>query len=481
MTGARQIVPLDMTAKRVLIVVQNLPVPLDRRVWLECRALYDAGFDVSVICPKGPGDPSYAALDGVHLFKYQPAPPAQGFLGFAWEFCYSWLRTAMLSIRVQRRVGFDVLQACNPPDTYWLLAKLWKLATGGRITFVYDQHDLNPEVFLSRFGPPRGIVKRAQYAMLCWLERRTYATADHVIATNESYRQAALTRGNRRADEVTVVRSGPDTARMRPIEGRPELRRGRRYLACYLGIMGPQDGVDVALRALAHYVHDMGRSDLHLALLGFGDCFDELRSLADELKLNDYVTFTGRADARMISEYLSSADIGISPDPLNPLNDVSTMNKTMEYMAFALPVVAFDLKETRVSAGDAAVYVTPGDVAGFAKAIAMLLDDEEARVRMALAARARAAAVLDWEPQRRAYVGVFTHLIGTPPPRKKELSWPAVDRRRAVKPGPLVDSFGNRLVDLRGHHELALYVPLRRLPENSPAPSAGEADVDAHE
>ena len=432
---------------RVLIVVQNLPVPLDRRVWLECQALRAAGYEVSVISIRGPEDSASETLDGVHIYRYRPAPPARGVVGYAWEFGYSWLMTAWLSVRVARRHGFDVIQACNPPDTYWALAALFR-PFGKR--FVYDQHDLNPEVFLSRFGPELTPAGRIQYKALVWLERMTYRLADQVISTNESYRQVAIDRGKRAPQDVTVVRSGPDTSRMRPVDGRAELRRGRRFLAVYLGIMGPQDGVDLALRALDVYVHELGRTDLQLALLGFGDCLDDLRGLATQLRLDEFVTFTGRADARMITEYLSTADIGLSPDPLNPLNDISTMNKTMEYMAFALPVVAFDLKETRVSAADAALYVDPGDVSAYANGIAAILDDPDLRASMARVGRERAAAVLDWEPQKRAYVGVYHRLLGGQEQRPDGHDrWPAIDRRRRETAGPLVDRWGNPMVDLR--------------------------------
>lgn len=449
---------------RVLVIVQNLPVPLDRRVWLECQALTAAGYQVSVISIRGREDSAYDCIDGVHIYRYKPAPPARGALGYAWEFAYSWVMTALLSLRVARRHGFDVIQACNPPDTYWALAALYRPL---RKRFVYDQHDLNPEVFVSRFGSQLGLAGRLQYKTLLWLERMTYRLADRVISTNESYRQIALDRGQRRPDEVTVVRSGPDTSLMRPVEGIPQLRKGRKYLAVYLGIMGPQDGVDLALRALDVYVRELGRQDLHLALLGFGDCLDDLRQLATELRLDDYVTFTGRADARMITEYLSTADIGISPDPLNPLNDVSTMNKTMEYMAFALPVVAFDLRETRVSAADAAVYVDPGDIAGYAKAIAGLLDNDDQRAQMAVAGRQRAAAVLDWEPQRAAYVGVYDKLLRAGPsdPARAD-AWPRVDRRKRHV-GELRDRFGNPLVDLRNPKAVDRYVRTREIPNDS--------------
>jgi glycosyltransferase involved in cell wall biosynthesis len=404
--------PGHRSSAKVLIIVQNLPVPLDRRVWLECQALVRAGFTVSVICPKGPGDPGHEVIDGVSIHKYRPAPATTGLLSYLWEFLYSWVRTALLSVRVWRRTGFDVVQACNPPDTYWLLARLWR--TRG-VRFVYDQHDLNPEVFLSRFGRPRGLVARLQYRTLLWLEGSTYRAADEVVSTNESYRRTAIERGGVRPERVTVVRSGPDTTRMRPRPPLPELRRGRRHLLVYLGIMGPQDGVDVALRALAHLVHEQHRDDVHLALLGFGDCYDDLVRLAGELGVADRTTFTGRAGPETVAEYLSTAVLGLSPDPSNPLNDVSTMNKVMEYMAFATPVVSFDLTETRVSAGETGTYADPASgVTGLAAAIAGLLDDPDRRLELALTARARAVAELDWRPQAERYVEVFRRVCGVP-------------------------------------------------------------------
>jgi glycosyltransferase involved in cell wall biosynthesis len=407
---------MAMHAPHVLIVVQNLPVPLDRRVWLECQALRAAGYEVSVICPKGPDDPSHEVLDGVHLHKYRPAPPTEKALDYVVEFAYSWVRTALLSVRVNHRRRIDLLQACNPPDTYWLLALLWRVATRGRVRFVFDHHDLNPEVYLSRFGVPTGRGGRAQLAGLRWLERRTFATADQVISTNESYRRIAIERGGVPRERTAVVRSGPDTRRMRPVTPDPELRRGRAEMLVYLGIMGPQDGVDIVLRVAHRLVTEYGR-DIHVALLGFGDCLEGLKHLAVDLGLGDRVTFTDRAEPATIASYLSAADVGISPDPLSPLNDVSTMNKTMEYLAYALPVVAFDLVETRVSGGGAAVYVDPhGDrdlcVKRMAIAVADLLDDPRRRAEMALAGRRRAEAVLDWRPQRDVYVSVYDAMTG---------------------------------------------------------------------
>lgn len=396
-------------AEHVLIIVQNLPVPLDRRVWLECQALKSAGYEVSVICPKGPDDPEYQVLDDVHIYKYTPAPEARGLAGFVVEFVYSWFRTAALSFRVWKREPFAIMQACNPPDTYWALALLWKLRG---VVFVFDHHDLNPELFISRFGEPTTPVRKAEYAGLRWLERMTFKTAKRIISTNESYKAVAVRRGGRRPNEVTVVRSGPDTRLMRPIYPIKHGDSHRKFNLAYLGIMGPQDGVDVVLEVMNELVHRRHRDDVEATLLGFGDCFEDLRSRCTELGLDDYVTFTGRADKAMIADHLSVADVGLCPDLKTPLNDLSTMNKTMEYMAYALPSVSFDLLETIVSGGDSVLYVASGDVVAFADAVELLLDDPELRIAMAQRARERVSKELDWRPQANAYLSVYGELTG---------------------------------------------------------------------
>lgn len=397
----------------VLIIVQNLPVPLDRRVWLECQALVAAGYHVSVICPKGPDDPPYQVLDRVHLYKYAPAPQADKTLGYLWEFLYSWLRTAALSLRVWRRERFTVIQACNPPDTYWLLARLWR---SRGVRFVFDHHDLNPEVFLSRFGRPTGLASRVQLAGLHWLERRTFRAADRVVSTNESYRRIALERGGVPLARTSVVRSGPDTSVMRPTEADEGLRHGRKHLVAYIGIMGPQDGVDGVLKAAARIKDYHGRDDIGFVLLGFGDCLEDLKREAVDRGLTGMVEFTGRVGPAQITQYLSAATLGVCPDPYSPLNDVSTMNKTMEYMAYALPVVAYRLAETVVSAGDCAEYVEPGDTDGFADAIVALADDQERRSDLGSRGRRRAEQQLDWRAQAEVYLRVYDDLLGVQRP-----------------------------------------------------------------
>jgi len=411
---------------RVLIIVQNLPVPMDRRVWQECLALREAGYGVSVICPRVDGTPSYQVIDGVHIHAFRRYEATGGRLSYAAEFGNGLVRTAALSLRVLLTEKFDVVQTCNPPDTMFTLGRLYRRL--GK-PFVFDQHDLCPEVFLSRFSDSADGKSSPLLRALYALERATYRAADHVIVTNGSYRARALARGEVAPDALTVVLSSPDDTQMRRGPAVPELRNGRAHLACYLGVMGPQDGVELLLESIAHYVHVLRRSDCHFGLLGFGDCYDELRAQAQRLDLSDYVTFTGRADATVIRDYLSTADVGLSPDPLSPLNDVSTMNKTLEYMAFEVPVVAYDLTETRASAADAALYVQPNDPVEFAKALARLMDDPPRRSAMALAGRRRIEGPLSWRRQASAYVAVFDRLLerkGLAPaqlPEQRDADW----------------------------------------------------------
>ena len=405
--------PAERDAPRILIIVQNLPVPFDRRVWLECQALVSAGYRVAVVCPKGSGDPAYQVIDSVELYKYRPYAPGGSKISFIAEYAYSFLATMWGALKARRSGRFAAIQACNPPDIFWPLALAFRALEGTR--FVFDHHDLCPELFQSRF--PSG--PKLPYKGLLALERRTHRAANHVISTNDSYREIAMTRSGKRADEVTVVRTGPDLRRLRPGEPDPELRRGHRYLVAYIGVMGPQDGVDIVVRAADIVVSKLGRDDIAFTLIGSGDCFDDLVALRDQLGLAGHVEFTGRAPDEQVMRIMSTADAGLSPDPKNPLNDVSTMNKTMEYMVFGLPVVAFDLRETRVSAGDAAVYVQPNDEQRYAEAIVALLDDEPRREVMGKYARERVEQELAWDHQESIYLGVYKRVLGQAGPGRR--------------------------------------------------------------
>lgn len=386
--------------KRALILVENLSVPFDRRVWQEATTLRDDGWDVHVICPQGSKRDTEreVTIDGVHILRYPLRAATGGPVGFAKEYGTALLQTLRLALRVQRRFGrIDVVHACNPPDLFFVVGLALKLR-GTR--FVFDQHDLVPELYESRFDRGRDLLYRA----VCLVERLTYRTADVVIATNESYRAAAISRGGKAPDRVFVVRSAPAVERFRPVPPDPSVKKGKPHLLAYLGVMGPQDGIDYALRALT-LLRD--RDDWHAVFLGSGDCFDEMVALRDELGLADRVDFTGRVSDADLLRYLSSADVCLAPDPRNPLNDVSTMNKIMEYMAMGRPLVSFDLREARVSAGDAALYATPNDEPEFAALVARLLDDPASRERMGEIGRARVEGPLSWKHSAEALLEAY--------------------------------------------------------------------------
>jgi glycosyltransferase involved in cell wall biosynthesis len=386
-------------AGKALILVENLSVPFDRRVWQESTALRDAGWEVHVICPRGAkrDTEAYAEIDGIRIHRYPLRAATGGPLGYLKEYGSALWHT----YRLARRVGkVDVVHACNPPDLFFLVARMMR-RRGAR--FVFDQHDLVPELYLSRFDRGEDFLYRA----VCRMERATYRAADVVIATNESYRQVALGRGGKSPDKVFVVRSAPAIERFHEVEPDESLKKGKPYLLCYLGVMGPQDGVDYALRALAKLRDEQGRTDWHAAFVGGGDTFDAMVELSRELGLEDSVDFTGRIPDEDLVRYLSSADVCLSPDPLNPLNDVSTMNKVMEYMAMARPIVSFELREARVSAGEAAVYAPANDESEFAKLIALLLDDPDERRRMGELGQARVRGPLSWEHSRKALITAY--------------------------------------------------------------------------
>ena len=413
----RRVIPKE--CPHIVIAVQNLPVPLDRRVWLECRALVAAGFRVSVICPAGIEEAHYELRAGIELHRYPAPPPNQSTVGFLREYAHALAHTGRLVTRIARNGPIAVFQACNPPDLFFPFAMALR-RSGTR--FVYDQHDLCPELYVSRFRRPHRWVLKALVA----LERATYRQADQVIVMNESFRRIAMARGSLAAAAVTVVRSGPSDEEMKRQSPVPALRRGRRHLCVYLGVMGPQDGVELLLESAAELVHHRGRHDVQFALLGFGDCLADLRAQSTRLGLDPWVDFVGLADDPTIARYLSTADLGLSPDPKNVLNDLCTMNKTLEYMAYELPIVGFDLTESRVSAGRAASYVPSGDVVAFATAIEELLQDPIRRAQMGAYGRARIERALSWEHSAPAYVEVFRRLA-------------KLDRRLA-EPDPLAET-----------------------------------------
>ncbi|MEQ3540652.1 nucleotidyltransferase family protein [Pseudonocardia tropica] len=395
-------------APHVLVIVENLSVPFDRRVWQQSSTLVRSGYRVTVICPMGARrdtEPE-VTIDGVRILRYPLRAATGGPTGYLREYGAALWHSA----RLARKVGHvDVVHACNPPDLLLLVGLPFKLLS--RAKLVFDHHDLVPELFESRFGSRSGLFYRA--AVL--LERATFAVADGVISTNESYREVAIDRGHKRPERVRVVRSAPDLSRFVPVEPDPGLRRGRRHLLTYLGVMGPQDGVDYALRAIGHLRDDLGCTDVHVIMMGAGDALDDMVRLRDQLGLAGMVEFPGRVSDEFLRTCLSTADVCLAPDPLNPLNDVSTMNKIVEYMAMSRPIVSFDLKEARVSAGDAADYAEPNDEREFAGLIRDLLADPERRRRMGDAGRRRVEDRLSWERSEKELLGFYRAITGGGP------------------------------------------------------------------
>jgi glycosyltransferase involved in cell wall biosynthesis len=385
---------------RVLMIEENLPLERDMRLHRQCRALAAAGFSVSVICQRARSSRPALQIGGVRIHEYPPPPEPSSKGGFIYEYFYSWVTALWLTIRTFLVEGFDALQAGNPPDTYFALALPFKLL--GK-QFVFDQRDLTPELYVSRYGetPPFMV------AALRALEQATYFFADRVICPNESFEEVARERGHVPAEDISIVGNGPELDQLHRGPVREELKEGKDLLCCFLGAMGLQDSVDLILRAVHHLVHDQGRENIHFALMGDGESLESLKTLSRELDLTPWVTFTGWVEEDVWLDYLSTADIALEP---NLQAEITTV-KLMEYMALELPTVAFELKQTRLTAGDAAVYARPNDAADFARLIAELSDLPEQRIRMGRIGRSKIEECLAWRHQERVYVEMYERLL----------------------------------------------------------------------
>jgi glycosyltransferase involved in cell wall biosynthesis len=392
--------------RRILIIVENLPVPFDRRVWMEARTLRAAGYEVSVICPRGPfAESRYECLEGVHIYRHPLPLEASGKLGYVAEYASALFWEFVYSVRVWRERGFDAIQACNPPDFIFLVGAFYKYLF--RKKFVFDHHDLNPELFEAKFGK-RGAIWKA----LRILERLTFKAADLSIATNESYRKVAVRRGGMTPDRVYVVRSGPDLNRVRAAPPDDRWKNGRKRLAAYVGVIGEQEGVDLLIEAMEHVVRVRGREDVQAVVMGSGPQFAAVRALAESKGLAPFMTFTGRVDDATLFTVLSTADICVNPDRPNAMNDQSTMNKTMEYMALGKAMVQFDLTEGRVSAGESSLYARNTDPGDFGDKMLELLDDPERRRIMGEFGRKRVQEELSWPHEAPKLLACYERLFG---------------------------------------------------------------------
>jgi glycosyltransferase involved in cell wall biosynthesis len=368
-------------------------------VWQEAGALRDAGYGVSIVCPTGRGyEQRFERIDGIDIWRYALPTEGEGAAGYLVEYAVALFWSFVLSFRIR----FDVIHACNPPDLFFLVGGFWKLL--GK-KFVFDHHDANPELYEAKFG-----TKGFFYRLMVALERLTFRTADISIATNESYRRIALERGGMAPERVFVVRSGPSLERLKIMPPDEALKQGRKFLVGYVGVMGRQEGIDYLLRAAAHIVHDLGRRDVHFGLVGGGTSLEELRRLAAELGVADYVTFTGRVPDREMLAMLNTADVCVNPDVANEMNDISTMNKVMEYMALGKPMVQFDLAEGRYSAQAASLYARRNNALDLAAKIIELLEDPEKRRVMGEFGRRRVREELEWRHEAPRLLAAYEAL-----------------------------------------------------------------------
>jgi glycosyltransferase involved in cell wall biosynthesis len=395
----------ESAGKRVLIIVQNLPVPFDRRVWQEATALAASGYQVAVICPAAREHTArYECLQGIHIYRHPLPLEAKGAMGYLLEYASSLFWELVLSVRVLRRHGFDAIHACNPPDNIFLIGALYKLLLGKR--FLFDHHDINPELYEAKFGR-----RDLLYRLVRLAERLTFLVADVSIATNESYRRIAIERGRMRPERVFVVRSGPSLERLRILPPVPRLKRGRQFLVGYVGVMGAQEGIPYLLQAARHIVRDLGREDVQFTLVGGGPALEQMRRLSARMGLDSHVEFLGRVPEQTLLEVLNTADVCVNCDEVNAMNDKSTMNKIMEYMALAKPIVQFELTEGRFSAREASLYARPNDARDFAAKIVTLLDDPQRRRRMGELGRERVERQLAWQYEAPKLLAAYEALF----------------------------------------------------------------------
>ncbi len=386
----------------VLLILENLPFPFVRRAWQEAVALRDAGYRVHVISPKGAGyETDHEVIEDIDIYRYR-VYEASGPFGYALEYCKALAAQLYLGLKIFWRHGFRVVHTWNPPDIMFLNGLVFKLF-GAR--YIFDHLDLNPELYLAKFGKEDFF-----YKLVCLAEKCAFHTADVSLATNQSYREIAIQRGGKQPDRVFIVRVSPEPDKMKRLDPVPELKNGRRFLVVYLGVMGPQDGVGLLIQSIEHIIQK-GRDDIQFTLIGSGTELPHLKSLVAQKKLEPWVNFTGRIPADELAKYLSTADVGVASDPLNPMNDKSTMGKVLEYMAFSIPVVQYEVTEGRRSAGDASLYARPNDPSDFAGKILQLIDSEELRWRMGQIGRKRIEQDFNWEIDRKSLLSAYAKAL----------------------------------------------------------------------
>lgn len=387
--------------KHILFIVENLPVPFDRRVWQEATTLKEAGFDISIICPiMNSFTLPYEKIEGIDIFRHPLPIEANSGIDYLWEYgsaIFWWIR---LSIKIFTKNRFQIIHGCNPPDLIFIVALLFKPFG---VTYVFDHHDVNPELYVAKFGK-----KDFLYRCLLWFEKLTFKTANYSIATNESYKKIAIERGGMLPERVQVIRSGPKMEKLEINSGNKKYKKGRKFLVGYVGTVGEQEGIDLLLKSIL-YITKI-RDDVQFAIIGGSTMMDQLISWRDEMGVSDFVDFYGRVSDSIMLEILNTADLGVNPDKPTEMNNISTMNKIMEYMALKKPIVQFDLKEGKFSAQEASLYATPGDTIDFANKIIHLLENESIRKEMGDYGYNRVKSELSWEFESKKLIAFYSKI-----------------------------------------------------------------------
>ncbi|MBN2215335.1 MAG: glycosyltransferase family 4 protein [Bacteroidales bacterium] len=393
---------MKFEGKHILIIVENLPVPFDRRVWQEASTLKKNGAHVTVICPKMKGFiKKHEWIDGIEIYRHSLLSEGRGFLGYIFEYSSALFWEFFLSLKVYFKKKFHVIHGCNPPDLIFLVALFYKMFG---VKYVFDHHDINPELFIAKYSK-----KGFLYRTMLFFERLTFLTANYSIATNNSYKEIAIKRGKMNPEKIVVVRSGPSLERLKTGKGNEKYRKGRKYLVGYVGVIGMQEGLDLLMDSLKQIVNK--RKDIQFAIVGGGTDLESIKIIAQNLNLTDFVDFYGRVPDKDMLEILNTTDVCVNPDKPTEMNNLSTMNKIMEYMALKKPIVQYDLKEGRFSAQEASLYAENNNTKDFAEKIEYLLDNEAIRKKMSEFGYQRVVKQLSWEIEKEKLIDFYLKVL----------------------------------------------------------------------
>jgi glycosyltransferase involved in cell wall biosynthesis len=392
----------NFKGKHILIIVENLPLPFDRRVWQEANSLRNQGAEISIICPRMKGyTKKYEEINGIKIYRHPLPTEGKRGLGYLAEYSTAIFWEFIISLRIFIKKRFQIIHGCNPPDLIFLTALFFRLFG---VKYVFDHHDINPELYIAKFGK-----KGFLYRIMLLLERLTFATANYSIATNESYKEIAVRRGRMKNDRVAVIRSGPSLERLKITPGNIKYKEGRKYLVGYVGVIGEQEGLDLLLKAVKIIISKTDQ--VQFAIVGGGTDLEKIKNLSVEMGLGNYVKFYGRVSDKVLIDILNTADVCVNPDKPTEMNNLSTMNKIMEYMAIKKPIVQFDLKEGRFSAQNASLYAENNNTGDFANKILWLLNNEKERLKMGEIGYQRVVNELSWEHESKKLINFYKKIL----------------------------------------------------------------------